>query len=613
MEAYHSRPFTQTEVRVRSEETTIPRARMQKCLLIDFPNLKLAGVIISEWMTIWDLGRLDSAVCNRQRDLRSKYLKIFGATAQFAMYSSVCNAARIDITEDNRRVICSADGLRFLLKRNIALTTCALTVFLEKNVLLEYFRRFGAKLQVLEFCGHIGNVDSWQLYYELFQYCPRLRAVLFHTNSSVLCPQDVWEITQCCPLLQRLQVQNGFHLTVPRNVRPYEKVQPNLTITALVQLRTFTLHSFSKSTLALTTALATECPALTSVDLTGCTGLNDAALLKLATDGVCTLEAMNLNQCSKLTCTGIVAFLTANGAKNASLRDLHLSKTECTNDVLQAIAAQCRNLRVLDIRQCRHFTEVGVTAVAQGCTALTELSLMNNDALTDDCVELLALHCPQLHTLRLHSCSKLTDAALLSISTHCAILEMLDIGGRSQISEEAFIAALQQAVTLPGARSSNVVPEDALDGSNSPSGGDDSNSDARAVASRMEVQDTQDAEDTEDTNGTGPITLVTTFGSRLTDLDVSDRATLGDASLLAIAAHCANLVRLNVSGLKRIADSSVVALATALSAVPGTGTSIVCALRVSRQSQLTLAPAPDTPSPQHRPTLGLPVGCRSCT
>jgi hypothetical protein len=538
MDAYRSH-FGEMLCISTTDRAAVVGSRVQKCLLLDFPNLKLSGVIIAEWITIWDLGRLDSAVCNHQRDLRKKYLKIFGPTSLMSMTSSVCNVTRVvagqGIVEENRRIIHSADCFRFMIKRNIAITTCALAIFLERAVLHDYLRQFGAKLQVLEFCGHVGNVDSWQLYYDLFQYCPRLQAVLFHANSSTLCPQDVLEITQHCPLLRRLQVQNAFHLAVPRNIRPYDKVQPSLSVAPLMQLRSFVLHSFSKSTLALTTALATQCPALISVDLTGCTGLNDAALLKLGTGAVFTLSELNLNQCSKLTSTGMVAFLNGNGAKNAAFTALHLSKTECTNDVLNVLAAQCRMLTTLDIRQCRHFTDAGITALAQGCTALTQLWLTNSDTITDDCVELLSLHCPLLHTLCLHSCAKLTDAAVQHISTRCANLRTLDIGGRSQISEPAFIAALQEPLAITPFTAGSQGGDASSNHSNTSPGGSANNS------------------------------IICTFGSALTELNVSDRASLGDASLRAIAAHCVNLVSLNVSGLKRISDDSVVAVARALS------------------------------------------------
>jgi hypothetical protein len=538
MDAYRSH-FGETLCISTTDRAAVVGSRVQKCLLLDFPNLKLSGVIIAEWITIWDLGRLDSAVCNHQRDLRKKYLKIFGPTSLMSMTSSVCNVNRVvagqGIVEENRRIIHSADCFRFMIKRNIAITTCALAIFLERAVLHDYLRQFGAKLQVLEFCGHVGNVDSWQLYYDLFQYCPRLQAVLFHANSSTLCPQDVLEITQHCPLLRRLQVQNAFHLAVPRNIRPYDKVQPNLSVAPLMQLRSFTLHSFSKSTLALTTALATQCPALTSVDLTGCTGINDAALLKLGTGAMFTLIELNLNQCSKLTSTGMVAFLNANGAKNASFTALYLSKTECTNDVLNVLAAQCRMLTALDIRQCRHFTDAGITALAQGCTVLTQLWLTNSDTITDDCVELLTLHCPLLRTLCLHSCAKLTDAAVQHISTRCANVRTFDIGGRSQINEPAVIAALQEPLATTPFTASSQGGDVSSNHSNTSPGDSAKNSINR------------------------------TFGSALTELNVSDRASLGDASLRAIAEHCVNLVSLNVSGLKRISDDSVVAVARALS------------------------------------------------
>lgn len=465
----------------------------------------------------------------------------------FLMTSSNMSVPKLldEVDPMESRVMQSADGFRYLMKRNIALTVLSISLFMDKEVLQQYLTQYGQRIRILEFCGHCGNVDSWQLYYDLLQYCPRLQAIVFRRGASFLCTQDVAEFTHCCPQLQLLKFENKFHMMVPKGIRAYDKTQPNLAIAALPQLRSFTLHGYSKSTVNLTTALAQNCPALTAIDLTGCTGLTGAALVKLGTDAVFTLQKVNLNQCSKLTSVEMIAFLTANGEKNEALISLHLSKTEVSNDLLTALAQKCPSLLLLDVRQSRGFTAAGVTALVQGCTALTSLSFANTDAVTDDGVDLLTLHCARLEALVLHSCSKITDASLEYISRRCAHLRTLDIGGRSTVTEAGFIA------TLSTVRTGFHRSDPPMDSPPQVADSDVTNNNIPVDGAQEDVQQ-------------GAV-LEGTFGAQLTDLNVSDLAALGEGALQAIAAHCPRLRKLDISGLKRIAESSIVAVAQGLS------------------------------------------------
>jgi len=503
-----------------SEKTSIPLKvsnipkKKSLCLLMDFPSVKLAAIIVGEWLDIWDLGRLDSAVCNHEQQLRTKYLKFFGPTSMISMTSSshglrnllcVENAANIG-TMERSRVIQSSECFRFLQKRNAALTTLALTLFADKRTLHEYLTHFGHKLLVLELYGHLNSLNTWQLYFELFSHLPRLQVFHMHPQSSAICAQDVLDITQSCAHLKILHLHNKFHLLPPPAKvigKEYPKVQPNLavyysntnttatTATMDSKLTSFLLRSYAKSTQFCLTSLS-QCALLTTLDLEGCVGLNDTALLKIANSNI---THYNLNYCTKLTATGLLAFFTANSAKNAHINVLKFNKVEVSDDLLVCIGSQCTALTILSMKLCKTYTDVGLSAIAQ-CVLLTELYVQMNDNITDESVESLTTHCTQLHTLTLNNCAKLTDTTLTNIVT--LPLHTLHISGRSGITEAGFMQALQH----------------------------------------------------------------TTFAGTITNLDVSDIPTLTDTSLKCIAQACVSLQVLNISGLSAVIDTSIVDIAT---------------------------------------------------
>lgn len=494
-----------TAVAEFSTSTTKRNAKDKRFhLIMDFPSVKLAALLVSQWLNIWDLGKLDSALCNHSHQLRTKYLKMFGPTSMISMSSSGLGLDHFLITSDpalltqRSRVILDAECFRFLQKRHIALTTLAVTQFSDKRTILEYVVQFGHKLLVLELCGHLNNVFSWHLYYELFAHLPKLQVLLMHPNSSTICAQDILDITQQCANLRTLHLHNKFHLLLPKNLgKVYPKVQPNLAVHSAggANITSFLLRGYAKSTQFCVTSLAENCLHLHTLDFEGCVGLNDTALLKIANTS--RVKHYNLNHCTKLTAMGLLAFFTANTANNKNITVLKCNKVEVSDDLLVYMAAQCPQLEVLTLKLSKTYTDIGLSAIAQHCNQLHELYFQQNDAITDDAIQLLVEHCSKLRTLTLNNCTKMTDATLTSIST-LARLHTLHISGRSAITESGLFELLNNSV----------------------------------------------------------------FASHLTDVDVSDVPTLTDASVRRIAQACVSLEVLNISGLSNVTDASIADIAT---------------------------------------------------
>ena len=147
------------------------------------------------------------------------------------------------------------------------------------------------------------------------------------------------------------------------------------------------------------------------------------------------LEILRLQNCSELTETGLVNLLQMSTNK---LKALKLSSNgKVTGDGLRGLARQFPDLECLGLQNCSKLTESGlVNMLKMSGSKLKELSLAGNQ-LTGDELEELALQFPHLEVLGLHSCSKLTETGLINILQMCGEqLKDLQLAG-SKVTGEA--------------------------------------------------------------------------------------------------------------------------------------------------------------------------------
>ena len=93
------------------------------------------------------------------------------------------------------------------------------------------------------------------------------------------------------------------------------------------------------------------------------------------------------------------------------------------------IAARFPMLQVVDVRNCRRFTDASVAALAAGCPKLTSVDLSGCNQITDTSVEALAAGCPQLTSVNLRECKQITDASVEALAAGCPKLTSVDLGG----------------------------------------------------------------------------------------------------------------------------------------------------------------------------------------
>ena len=81
------------------------------------------------------------------------------------------------------------------------------------------------------------------------------------------------------------------------------------------------------------------------------------------------------------------------------------------------IAARFPMLQVVDVRNCRRFTDASAAALAAGCPQLTSVNLYGCNQITDASVAALAAGCAQLTSVGLGACGYITPDAVAALRT----------------------------------------------------------------------------------------------------------------------------------------------------------------------------------------------------
>ncbi len=172
-------------------------------------------------------------------------------------------------------------------------------------------------------------------------------------------------------------------------------------------------------------ALSLRCPSLTSLSLSGCTGIGASGVLSLASR--CRrLTALNLTRLPLVDDVALSTVLQANPA----VRELRLfASSQYTDAPLLAAASSCAGLAVLDVTGLGKLTDGAAIAIGSGCRRLRELYLTWCKALTDAGVCAVARGCP-LASLSVHGLDRIGPASLGAIVEHLApTLVEIDVRG----------------------------------------------------------------------------------------------------------------------------------------------------------------------------------------
>ncbi|XP_040953663.1 EIN3-binding F-box protein 1 [Gossypium hirsutum] len=183
------------------------------------------------------------------------------------------------------------------------------------------------------------------------------------------------------------------------------------------------------------------------------------------------LECLQLEECNKVTQSGIIGFLS-----NCGLKSLALVKCMGIRDVSldTPLSSPCNSLKSLSVKNCPGFGTASLAMVGNLCPLLQHVDLSGLYGITDagllplleSCREGLAkvnlsgclnltdeivlaltrLHGGTLELLNLDGCPRITDASLVAVADNCVFLSDLDVS-RCAISDSG-VAALSHAEQL---------------------------------------------------------------------------------------------------------------------------------------------------------------------
>eukprot|EP00899_Mesostigma_viride_P008360 jgi/Mesvir1/17525/Mv08779-RA.1 len=316
--------------------------------------------------------------------------------------------------------------------------------------------------------------------------CPRLRRL---TVSQFLTDAGVSQVAACCPLLEHLGVQDCKLVTsasmkriaagCPRLQR-LDASTSGVTDDGICELarccrglRRLDVAATAVSDVSVL-AVANHCPQLEYLDVAQCNEVTDASIVELARN--CKwLRHLSIAKCTLVTDAGICQVAQS----CPGLRHLSIRQVGRTSACIDAIAANCRELRYFDMAGCRSggmsvatlaegcsklehldvswlyiVTQQGLAAVVQHCTQLRIFEATDNvlgnrnlawlikelgprlrvldlsyNLVTDATIELVARHCSGLRELTLRGCRDVTDKSMKSLMRGCVDLRRLVLEG----------------------------------------------------------------------------------------------------------------------------------------------------------------------------------------
>jgi hypothetical protein len=413
------------------------------CWIYEHPSC-LLRLVLSEWLDVTDVGKLDSATCSCDR-------------------ASYLNMVKDDVTISGKEILNQVT--KWVLKRGIALTWVTVNQAFGESTSdrVKYLKIKGRSVRGIK----TSNTDLGQFWdsvvRELCEFCPAVTflewsgplghgttcmmigawsGLLTHiTLKANITGAELIEIGGTCHMLVDLDVGcsdsaawSQFFLVCSRTLQSiFECQQFDDSICEAVALRCSQLRKLTglsgKITDVALKRFGELCPLLESVCfesyflLLPRSQITDASIVAIAVSGA--LTELALQRCDNVTDRGMQAV-----ARHCPrLKRLVLDDCQGVTDyTLKMIGQHCNALHTLDVSRCYYITHVGLAAVASGCLRLEELHISNNMHLGAG-VAHIARGCPCLRVFFAYDVP-LSEEAVQTLARHCPRLTHVGVEGR---------------------------------------------------------------------------------------------------------------------------------------------------------------------------------------
>jgi hypothetical protein len=475
-------------------------------ILLDLPEA-VSRLVLVEWIRFKDVGRLDSAICNREcrklfLTLVNHPLTVFTSAIRENSYCAhyklilkwvVIRTAHLEgIIIDDAVLQCQRLLFTFLTISGSTISWVSITC--RRLFAADY--SLPAFLKIAKVCPNLQNLSVqaewngtgvlWDTHVvTVMALCPKLTSV---TLSNVkLSEQGLANAMKYCKCLQRLSTYTAdqaipidIALSTLKTIECDSRLMTDAVLIAISQqcakLKTLTMFAWDHQvTDAGVRAVLQGCPLLEDTDVERAVRISVELRAELARRRrVTTLYARDwlgmsdelaqavLKVSPKLTvlrCVESCGWLTdatlAVCAKQCPLVK-KLTLSECpfvSNAGVRALVSSLgSNLRVVNLKHCAQLGDDALLAVAEHCPLLKNFVCKAN--MSDAAVAKLAEGCPHLAYAFLYS-PQVGDASLSALTTHCRRLKTLDVFGCPGITIEGVRALLDclpslETMSMPG-------------------------------------------------------------------------------------------------------------------------------------------------------------------
>lgn len=470
---------------------------MNCCLISDFPRT-VAINLLSQWLSLRDLGHLDCAMCGER--LR----KVFLSRISDEYFVSADDSSDV-----------SADCLKWMIDRNIKVHRLSLSCVIDPHETVEYFLRLN-KLKELVLLTDLSGYDTRLLRnateLERFEVCvdslnggnilcllelvgrlPNLCSL--HVGSYDIVPDngDEEDSEDCASLNSDSEysastaedeqedveydlsddsdddcdydVENDpvtptseerigatDETSMDRIVR-YQQLVP---VVCCEKLTSFSCTHLQLTDLMLSLVVCMS-PNLANLDIEGCHFITDLSMPYVAR--YCKhLKKLNVNNCTQITKIGLLVI--AEGCRDLEEFQMTVFREESdfTSDDMESIAMQCQHMRVFNVRFTNPtdtvwsaignnnvierltatINQLDIERILRVCHSLKELSLIQvYYSIAMDPFD-LSIVFPLLTVLRLEGWECLKDAHVLGLTRMCPNLISLDVSYCCSLTDEAF-------------------------------------------------------------------------------------------------------------------------------------------------------------------------------
>ncbi|KAI8559411.1 hypothetical protein RHMOL_Rhmol04G0171600 [Rhododendron molle] len=298
---------------------------------------------------------------------------------------------------------------------------------------------------------------------------------------------------------------------------------------------------------------------LENLVLEGCFGIDDDSLAVLK-QGCKSLETLDMSSCQNVSHVGLSSLTSGTGC----LRQLTLAYGSPVTPALADALQRLSTLQSIKL-DCCPVTCSGLKAIGNWCVSLREISLSKCLGVTDKGLSSLVTKHKDLRKLDITCCRKITHISIAHITNSCTSLTSLKMESCTLVPKEAFVLIGQRCLLLEELD----LTDNEIDDEGLKSISRCSKLSSLKLGICLNITD----------KGLAHIGMCC---SKLMELDLYRSAGITDSGILAVAGGCPGLEMINTSYCQDITDSSLISLSkcSKLNTLESRGCSLITSLGI---------------------------------